>query len=146
MKLTGGHGSLMENRVFEEIFEQNAVSTIKILQTASDSGVGICTITTSVYGDCPGITQPPSVIGALNSALTQGHVITIPEDPITVSLWSGTGYIDMDPATGAAGFRAMGTTATRAWIPTSSRGSGAGHTCVATSTRLEESETKPPNK
>lgn len=104
MKLTGVHGSLMENRVFEEMFDQNAVSTIKILQLASEAGIGICTIQTSVYGDCPGITQPSYVVSALNTALAQGHVITIPEDPITVSQWSGTGYIDMDPATGAGGY------------------------------------------
>ncbi|MBU4261860.1 MAG: hypothetical protein KKC76_08285 [Proteobacteria bacterium] len=104
MKLTGIHGSLMENRVFEEMFDQDAVSTIKIIQLASDAGIGICTIQTSVYGECPGITQPSYVISALNSALSQGHVITIPEDPITVSQWSGTGYIDLDPTTGAGGY------------------------------------------
>ena len=104
MKLTGIHGSLMENRVFEEIFEQNAVSTVKILQLASEAGIDICTIMTSVYGDCPGITQPSYIISALNAALAQGHVITIPEDPITVGLWSGTGYIDLDPTTGAGGY------------------------------------------
>jgi hypothetical protein len=31
-------------------------------------------------------------------------VVTIPEAPITVALWSGTGYIDMDPVSGAAGY------------------------------------------
>lgn len=104
MKLTGVHGSLMENRVFEEMFEQDAVSTIKILQLANERGIGLCTIRTSVFGDCPGITQPSYVISALNAALAQGHVITIPKNPITVSLWSGTGYIDLDPATGAGGY------------------------------------------
>ena len=104
MKLTGIHGSLMENRVFEEMFDQDAVSTIKILQLASDAGIGICTIENSVYGDCPGITQPSHIISALNAALAKGHVITIPEDPITVGLWSGTGYIDLDPSTGAGGY------------------------------------------
>lgn len=104
MKLTGIHGSLMENRVFEEMFDQDAVSTVKILQLASEAEIGICTIQTSVYGECPGITQPSYIISALNSALSQGHVITIPEDPITVSQWSGTGYIDLDPTTGAGGY------------------------------------------
>jgi len=104
MKLTGVHGSLMENRIFEEMFEQDAVSTIKILQLASEAGIGICTIQTSIAVDCPGITQPPSVISAINSALSQGHIVTIPEDPITVSLWSGTGYMDIDPTTGAGGY------------------------------------------
>ena len=104
MKLTGIHGSLMENRVFEEMFDQDAVSTVKILQLASDAEIGICTIQTGVFEDCPGNTQPIHIINAVNAALAQGHVITIPEDPITVGLWSGTGYIDLDPATGAGGY------------------------------------------
>lgn len=104
MKLTGIHGSLMENRVFEEMFDQDAVSTVKILQLASDAGIGICTIQTSVFEDCPGITQPIHIIDAVNAALAEGHVIMIPEDPITVGLWSGTGYIDLDPTTGAGGY------------------------------------------
>jgi transglutaminase-like putative cysteine protease len=104
MKLTGADGSVMENRIFEDMFAQQAVSTIKILALASDAGIVICTIQTSVYNDCPGISHPSNIISALNAALAQGHVITIPKAPITVGLWLGTGYIDRNPATGAGGY------------------------------------------
>jgi len=104
MMLTGIDGSTMENQVFEDIFEQEAISTIKILELASDDGITICTIETSIAGDCPGMSQPFAINNAVNTALLRGHVVTIPEAPITVALWSGTGYIDMDPVSGAAGY------------------------------------------
>lgn len=104
MIVSGMEGSLMENRVFEDIYEQEAVSTIKILALASDAAIDICTITSSIAADCPGTSQPTSVLSAINAALAAGHVVTIPKAPITVGMWVGTGYIDMDPSTGAAGY------------------------------------------
>lgn len=104
MKLTGYDASNMENRVFEDMYAQEAISTIKILELANDAGIGVCTITTSIGGQCPGFSQSASVVSAVNAALAQGHHVIIPKAPITVHLWSGTAYIDLDPATGAAGY------------------------------------------
>lgn len=104
MILTGMDSSVMENRVFEDRFGQQAVSTIKILELASAGGVAICTIDSSIAADCPTMNQPASVVSAVNAALASGHVVTIPRTGITVVQWSGTGYIDMDPVSGAAGY------------------------------------------
>ena len=102
--LTGADASISENRIFEDLFGEQAVSTIKILELASDLDVQICTIVTSIVADCPTLSQPAAVVNAINAALAQGHEVTIPRTPITYFEWSGTGYIDMDPATGAAGY------------------------------------------
>jgi transglutaminase-like putative cysteine protease len=104
MSLTGYDGSNMENRVFEDTFVQEAISTVKILELANDAGIVVCTITSSIGGQCPGFSQPGYVVDAVNAALAQGHHVIIPKAPITVHLWSGTGYIDLDPTTGAAGY------------------------------------------
>ena len=104
MKLTGYEGSNQENRVFEDTYAQEAVSTIKILQKANDAGIGVCTITSSIGGECPGFNHPASIINAVHGALARGHHIIIPRTGMTIGLWSGTGYIDMDPVTGAAGY------------------------------------------
>jgi hypothetical protein len=102
--LAGADGSIQENRVFEDTFNEQAVSTIKILELANDMSVATCRIVTSIAANCPGISQPASVISAINSALTHGHTVTIPRTGITYHQWQGTGYIDMDPTTGAAGY------------------------------------------
>ena len=104
MLLTGYDGSIMENRLFEDTCNQPAVSTIKILELASDQGISVYRIVTSIAADAPGLSQPASVVNAINAALTQGHVVIIPRTPITVINWSGTGYIDLTPTTGAAGY------------------------------------------
>ncbi len=104
MRLGGADGSIQENVLFETRFEQEAISAIKILELASDSGITICEITTSIAADCPGIDQPSHVITAINNALAQGHHVIIPERGFTYYLWTGTGWIDIDPATCAAGY------------------------------------------
>ncbi|HYC00973.1 MAG TPA: transglutaminase-like domain-containing protein [Candidatus Limnocylindrales bacterium] len=102
--LAGADGSILENRIFEDLYDEEAVSTIKILELASDMGIVLCRITTSIAVDCPGMSQPAPVVSAINAALAQGHEVTIPRAPLTYLNWSGTGYIDMDPDTGAAGY------------------------------------------
>lgn len=104
MKLTGYDGSTMENRVFEDLYGQRAVSTIKILELSSDAGIPVFTIVTSIAADAPGLSQPASVVSAINTALSQGHRVIVPRTGITIGGWSGTGYIDLTPSTGAAGY------------------------------------------
>ncbi|MCP5443675.1 MAG: hypothetical protein H6968_11630 [Chromatiaceae bacterium] len=101
--VTGMDGSIQENRVFEDDFGQEAVSTIKILELANDALIPICTITTDIATDCTGFNHP-DLVDDVNAALGAGREITIPRDPMTVGLWSGTGYIDMDPVTGSAAY------------------------------------------
>jgi hypothetical protein len=104
MRLGGADGSIQENRLFEDRFGEEAISAIKILELASDSGIPICEITYSIAAECPGIDQPSSVISAINSAIAQGHHIIIPKRRFTYYNWTGTGWIDIDPATCAAGY------------------------------------------
>ena len=68
MVLTGADASLLENRIFEDTFGENAVSTIKILELASDLSITICRITTSIAVDCPGLSTSAAVVSAINIA------------------------------------------------------------------------------
>jgi transglutaminase-like putative cysteine protease len=104
MKLTGYDGSFMENQVFEFGYKQRAVSTIRILQWSHDQGIPTCYITNSISTSCPGFSHSSSTLSAVNTALASGHIVIIPQLDFTVGLWSGTGYIDLDPASGAAGY------------------------------------------
>jgi transglutaminase-like putative cysteine protease len=104
MHLSGADGSISENRVFEDTYSEEAISTIKILELAADMGISACRITSSIDADCPGFSQSGSVRTAVTTALSKGHVVTIPRAAITYRQWSGTGYIDMNPSTGAAGY------------------------------------------
>jgi len=103
MVITGMEGSNLEDRVFSDGYQQAAVSTIRILQLASEANIPICTITSSIAAQCPGFSHPASVRSAVNSALAGGNIVIIPRDPMTIGQWRGTGYVDMEPS-GAAGW------------------------------------------
>lgn len=105
MRLGGADGSYQENRVFETEFAEEAVSTIKILQLAGEQGIPVVDVTPGNIGT---LTHPPSVINAVINALNLGHDVLIPRDPLTYYEWTGTGWIDMEPSTGAAGYLISG--------------------------------------
>lgn len=103
LRLAGADGSISENRVFEDTFNEEAVSTIKILELASDMGIPIYEIDISnVDAILPLLTVSSSVKAAVESAVVDdGHTVTIARDNITYFDWTGTGYIDMKPTCGA---------------------------------------------
>ncbi len=107
MVLTGPQGSLLESRVYEDAFGQDSVSTVKILELASNAGITIYKRWASL--PLPANTQSSSVRQSLTNAIQNGHVVTFPAAPMTIGTpatgqWTGTGWIDMEPATGAAGY------------------------------------------
>jgi hypothetical protein len=108
MTLSGYDGSYMENEVFETTYGQPAVSTMRILQWAADQGYPACYISNSISSACPSFNHSSSVMSAVNAALAEGHIVIIPQQDITVDEWSGTGYIDLNPSTGAAGYLISG--------------------------------------
>lgn len=107
MLIGGSEGSLYENRIFEDSYGQDSVSTIKILQLAADAGI-------TIYKRWSTLPLPPNTLSSsarssIENAIASGKVVTFPADPITAGTpqtgqWTGSGWIDMNPATGAAGY------------------------------------------
>jgi hypothetical protein len=109
--LAGAEGSLLESLIYERSFGQDSVSTIKILELAADAGVTIYKRWATL--PLPANTQPSSVRASLQNAILAGHDVTFPASPMTFGApatgqWTGTGWIDMDPADGAAGYLISG--------------------------------------
>ncbi len=102
MILGGAEGSLYENRIFEDDMSHEAVSTIKILELATAQGIPICKHH-STLPLCAN-SLPSYIRSALEAAILGGHEVTFPTQMVTHGNWTGIGYIDMDPCTGAAGY------------------------------------------
>jgi len=102
--LNGANGSILENRIIEDLYNAEAVSAVKIIQLAKDMSVPICRITESIEADCPLLDVSDTVRSDVASAVADGHVVTIPEHDITYLAWSGIGYIDMNPETGKGAY------------------------------------------
>jgi hypothetical protein len=98
----GAEGSLYENRLWEDDYTQTAVSTMKILQLAKLGGITVYKRWNTL--PLPANTLPSSTRSAIQSAIAAGHQVTFPASEITYFNWTGTGYIDMDPCNGAAGY------------------------------------------
>ncbi|MCP4693143.1 MAG: hypothetical protein GY859_34190, partial [Desulfobacterales bacterium] len=120
MHLIGAEGSVAENRIFEDQFEEVAVSAIKILALAGEAGIPICTIRDGIYEDCPGLDVSEDVMNAVMSALAEDRVITIPEKEIQHFNWKGIGYIDLDLTTLGGGYMISGShsggSTVQAWV------------------------------
>ncbi len=74
----------------------------------------IYTITQKVYNDNPGIVNTAlsahshDTQSRVQQSLDAGYEVTIHESPITESGWTGAGYIQIDPATGAGAYTIEG--------------------------------------
>lgn len=111
MILSGCAGSLEENRVFEESYGQDAVSTMKILQLATDQGI-------TIYRRWDHLPLPENSLSSSNqrsleSAIENGRVVTFPASRIvagdpTTGTWTGAGWISMKPSSGAASWTISG--------------------------------------
>ena len=97
----GMMGSYLEGGIFEQIFGGQAVSTIHILQYANQQGIKIYQINQSnVDAVVPLLQYDSAKKQMLRDLIAAGHEITIPERDVTISGWTGTGYIILDPADG----------------------------------------------
>ncbi|QTD43720.1 hypothetical protein [Ottowia testudinis] len=91
-----------------------AISAVKALSLAATQGQKIYTITKEVYQRNPNIVSTQlsahseQARSRIQNALNQGLEVTIHERLITESGWKGSGYILIDPSTGAGAYEIEG--------------------------------------
>lgn len=102
-------GSAMEHIIFEEMLNVQSVSTIKILEEANKVGIPIYTVTKqNINVVLPQLEVNQSVKKDIVNAVNSDRIVTIPKTNISLNQWQGTGYIVLDPETGAAGYMISG--------------------------------------
>ncbi|OPX44391.1 transglutaminase-like superfamily protein [Ruminiclostridium hungatei] len=112
MLAAGIMASSMEHAVFEQMFNTPSVSTIKILGEANRMGIPVYTIDKSnISSVLPKLEVSGSVRTDISNAVNSGRTVTIPQRNIHYFDWSGTGYVVLNPETGAAGYMISGGTA-----------------------------------
>ena len=96
----GMNMSALEHTIFDILFKKNAVSTVKIIQTAVEAGIEIVTITNENMAKVmPTLNISTSVKEDINNLLAANNVITMPAAAVNISGWSGIGYIAINQAT-----------------------------------------------
>ncbi|QTD43726.1 hypothetical protein [Ottowia testudinis] len=133
-RMRGQYASALEHAVPERFFNDPAkcnsydnpsptaglpacpqgISAMKALSLAAAQGQKIYTVTKEVYQRNPNIVSTQlsahseQARSRIQNALNQGLEVTIHERPITESGWKGSGYILIDPSTGAGAYEIEG--------------------------------------
>ncbi len=109
MLSSGILGSSLEHAIFEQLFNVQAVSAIKLLQVANEQGVKIYHInSTNLAEVLPALQLSQEVKIAVQNAVNTGKIVVIPERNIQYYNWTGVGYIVLDPETGAGAYMISG--------------------------------------
>lgn len=108
MMNSGILGSAMESKIEEQVFQLPSVSTIKLLAEASSRHIPIYTIGKYNIDKLSEIEASSSVKTDITNAVNSGKIVVIPQHEIRYYNWQGSGYIVMDPDTGAAGYMISG--------------------------------------
>ncbi|MBI5101638.1 MAG: hypothetical protein HZB33_07390 [Nitrospirae bacterium] len=122
MQLSALQGSVLENRIFEDDFQVESISTAKLFQVVGancNTPSLLCSIATidktNVDTLLPTLDLDDNIKEDITNAVNQGLVVRIPQSPtpepqslIFYKDWTGIGYIKESPATGEAGYMLSG--------------------------------------
>ncbi|ELA09186.1 hypothetical protein MOMA_02235 [Moraxella macacae 0408225] len=109
----GVRQSANEHLIPEQLFddpntkqkEAEGISAVKALQIAQEQGQIIYTITKDNYAKIlPKLNHGQDVMNDIRNAVNAGHIVTAHERNISVKGWHGSGYIILDPYTGAGAY------------------------------------------
>jgi RHS repeat-associated protein len=105
MRLSALEGSILENRIFEDNFGVDSISTAKLLAMAPP----LLTLdAANVEALLPTLALAANVKADIGNAVQQGLRVTLPAGEIDYKNWSGSGYIKENPETGEAGYMLSG--------------------------------------
>ena len=109
MLSTGMMGSLYESTVWEELTGYESVSTISILAAAQEKGIELLLISSAnMAEEMEKLNTTDTTKQAVTEAVNAGKIVTILAEDMTIGSWSGTGYMVIDPETGAGAYMISG--------------------------------------
>lgn len=114
MQLSALQGSILENRIFEDDFRVDSISTAKLFEIVgancnAPETCGILTIDkTNISTILPSLPFDDNIKTDINNSVNQNLIATIPNREMTYKDWTGIGYVKENPATGEAGYMLSG--------------------------------------
>lgn len=113
-QMTGYRASAMEHAVPEQMFQSfngggEGVSAVKALAVAAQAGQKIFQITSANLASVlPQLSLDADVRADIVNSVNAGKVVTASQGNVNINGWVGTGYIVLDPDTGAGGYLISG--------------------------------------
>ena len=103
--------SALEYSIPEKMFSSflggiQGISAVKAIAIANLEGQPIYHLTqNNINSIIPLLNHSAFIIAEIRSAVNNGMEVIVHQDPVSVTGWSGTGYIIFDPATGAGAYK-----------------------------------------
>jgi transglutaminase-like putative cysteine protease len=105
LQLSALQGSLLEHRIFEQLFLVDSISADKGLQLARAQGLTVHRIETqNLQAVLPSLSHPQAVLDAIAEWVGLGLTIEVPATLLHHQDWQGSVWRVVNPATGAAGY------------------------------------------
>lgn len=112
MQLSSLQGSILENRIFEDDFKVDSISTAKLFQLATriaQPATSILTIDkTNIDTVLPTLPFDDNIKEDMINAVNQGFELRTPDSELAYEDWTGIGYLKEDPETGESGWMLSG--------------------------------------
>ncbi|MDH3976854.1 MAG: hypothetical protein OEV42_21545, partial [Deltaproteobacteria bacterium] len=105
MRLAALEGSILENRIFEEDFQVDSISTAKLFQHATEV---ITVNSTNIDTTLPTLLYDDYIKEEITNAVNQQFEIRIPHSEISYMDWLGTGWLKENIQTGESGWMLTG--------------------------------------
>jgi RHS repeat-associated protein len=111
-RLSGLVGSMLESEVFEQNLEVDSVSAAKLIQLANAGAIPVEHIdAANIAAVLPGLLIPQVIKTDVSDAVRQGWQAIVPRADFNRNIWSGVGYVLLDPATASGGYFISGSLA-----------------------------------
>ncbi len=103
MKLLGENGSFLEHAIWEDMAHIPAISAVKAIQLANESGITVLTLRAT--GELNQLNVSEDIKEYIRDDINSGCVVTVPQSEIYYQDWYGSGWIALDEKTGAGGYK-----------------------------------------
>jgi PKD repeat protein len=108
-ELSGLQGSILENRIFEDDWEVESISTAKMISLANSNQTPVLTIDkTNIDSVLPNLPFAEDIKEDITNAVNQNLTVKIPNQEITYDDWTGMGYIKENLNTKESGYMLTG--------------------------------------
>ena len=105
MVVAGLTSSALEHNILIQSLGRDAVSSLRMIQAASKTGMPVFTLNKDNYASVKNYLQiPAKIVPSVVDFCDSGKIVTIPRQSFEYVGYKGIGYIVYDPATGNSGY------------------------------------------
>jgi len=109
MQLSALQGSILENRIFEDDFRVDSISTAKLFEVANASHTPVLSIDkANISSLFPALSFDEAIKQDIANAVNQNLTVRMPQTEMSYADWTGVGYLKENPLTGEAGYMLTG--------------------------------------